>query len=202
MKIILNEEATQGKNFFDNNALMSYDKEYEVISVIHQYFGKLNTHKVYKISYVLLSDDFQLIAVNSEECTISDNSLDDDFIYEYVAYIKSYVLHPKSLSAVFFYNRFAHNDLLEYTKDFCERFRGLLPKYKYAECFKNKYQDPDLKITAEPLGDNWVLCPECNEAFEVDKNQGVVTCPNVACKTKMNNPYAPARPVNHENPTN
>jgi len=65
-----------------------------------------------------------------------------------------------------------------------------------------KYQDPNIKITAEPIGDNWVLCPECNEAFEVDKEQGVITCPNVACRTKMNNPYAPIRPVNHENPTN
>ena len=57
-----------------------------------------------------------------------------------------------------------------------------------------EYQDPNISLTAEPIGENWVLCPECNEAFEVDKNQGVITCPNIVCKIQMNNPYAKTYP--------
>jgi len=49
-------------------------------------------------------------------------------------------------------------------------------------------------ILAEPIGENWVLCPECDEAFEVDENQGVITCTNVVCKAYMNNPYAKVFP--------
>ena len=195
MKVILKQKATSEKYFFDNNALMSYEKEYEVISIVHQYIGELYSGKTYTISYILLSDDLQLVTANSNECTIIDSSLDNDMIYEYAEYMNAYVLHPKSLSITFFFNRFVHNDLLEYTEDFCERFKHLLPEYKYAECFKERYQDPDIDLIAEEIGDNWVLCPECNEAFEVDKNQGVVYCPNVACKAILNNPYAPVRPL-------
>ncbi len=63
---------------------------------------------------------------------------------------------------------------------------------------KLEYQDPNINITAEPIGENWVLCPECNEAFEVDKNEGVVICPNIACRAKMNNPYAKKLPKKEE----
>ncbi len=46
----------------------------------------------------------------------------------------------------------------------------------------------DLK-TAKAIGDNWVLCPECHEAFEVNPVDKVVQCLNVACETYLNNPY-------------
>jgi len=195
MKIRLNKDAISDKYFFDNHAIMSYEREYEVISIIYQFLRDLDTHKVYKISYVLLSDDLHLITTSSEKCIIVDNSLDSDMIYEYSKYIDAYILHPMSLSVTFFMDRFAHNDLLEYTEAFCKRFKHLLSEYKYAECFKEQYQDPSRKIIAEPIGENWVLCPECNEAFEVNDNQGVITCPNTVCKMQMNNPYAKKFPV-------
>lgn len=42
-------------------------------------------------------------------------------------------------------------------------------------------------IDAEAIGDNWVLCPECNEAFEAGSEHKVVKC--TGCYTELNNPY-------------
>ena len=44
-------------------------------------------------------------------------------------------------------------------------------------------------LDALAIGYNWVLCPECDEAFEVNISQNIVTCPNVACKLHLYNPY-------------
>lgn len=198
MKIKLKQGAISDKDFFENHAVMSYDKKYEVIGVVHQYWGDLDLHEVYKISYILLSDDLQLVAASLKKCIIVENNIDNDMIYEYDKYTNAYILYPECLGIAFFQDRFAHNDSLEYTEEFCERFKHLLPEYKYAECFKERYQDPNLNIIAESIGENWVLCPECDEAFEVDENQGVITCPNVACKTQMNNPYAKKFPTDKE----
>lgn len=50
-------------------------------------------------------------------------------------------------------------------------------------------QNEDIKVSAMPIGENWVLCPECDEAFEADKEKKVIQCPNIACREKLNNPY-------------
>ena len=60
--------------------------------------------------------------------------------------------------------------------------------YYFAE--KKEYQYENIEITAEAIGQNWVLCPECNEAFEVEKEHEIIICQNVACRTQMRNPYA------------
>ena len=43
--------------------------------------------------------------------------------------------------------------------------------------------------TANAIGYNWILCPECDEAFEVNISQNIVTCPNIACELRIHNPY-------------
>ena len=47
----------------------------------------------------------------------------------------------------------------------------------------------DIALDALAIGYNWILCPECDEAFEVNISQNIVTCPNVACELRIYNPY-------------
>jgi len=59
-------------------------------------------------------------------------------------------------------------------------------EFEYYDIFNNE----DLTdIDAIKIGSNWVLCPECNDAFEVGENKKIVSCSNIACKIKLNNPY-------------
>ena len=80
----------------------------------------------------------------------------------------------------------------------CEYVKLIYKEHEGHECLNEKtysqYQDPNIKIEAEPIGENWVLCPECHEVFEVNPDQGVVKCPNIACRELLNNPYAPKMP--------
>ncbi len=94
---------------------------------------------------------------------------------------KTILLQPELFYDKYFHDKFSDQDP-EVEKAFFELYELMVeedatqhpnPKYKYAEA----------------LGDNWILCPECAEAFQVDSNVGVVTCPNIACKTKLNSPY-------------
>jgi hypothetical protein len=49
-----------------------------------------------------------------------------------------------------------------------------------------EFPDPKLKIQGQILKDNWVMCPECNEAWEVFDNSGILICPK--CSKYQNNP--------------
>ena len=60
----------------------------------------------------------------------------------------------------------------------------------YFEDNLKELQNPNILYVAEAIEDNWVLCSECNEAFEVKKEDGIIVCRNIACKIKMSNPYA------------
>ena len=195
MKVILKDDI-----YLDN---ISKNKEYEIITIL---FIKWETsEKTYDIIYYIINDNYEISFASESDFIIIDSKLELDFIYEQKVFVQryttkeqripSYVLYPKSVDIRCLYNALEYTEPIEMDKSFCERFKHLLPEYKYAECFKERYQDPDIDLIAEEIGDNWVLCPECNEAFEVDKNQGVVYCPNVACKAILNNPYAPVRPL-------
>jgi hypothetical protein len=46
--------------------------------------------------------------------------------------------------------------------------------------------DPEIKETAVSIGDNWLMCPVCQEAWEDFLKYRMVRCPK--CNTKLNNP--------------
>jgi hypothetical protein len=45
---------------------------------------------------------------------------------------------------------------------------------------------PEIKNTAEDLGDNWLMCPLCQEAWQFQTKYGMVLCPK--CGNKLHNP--------------
>lgn len=45
---------------------------------------------------------------------------------------------------------------------------------------------PEIKDIAEDLGDNWLLCPLCHEAWQSQSKYGMVLCPK--CSNKLHNP--------------
>ena len=61
-------------------------------------------------------------------------------------------------------------------------------------------QEADLKLTAESLGDLWVLCPQCSDAWETKKHIGKIKCPNKDCGVLLNNPYALKASENQNKP--
>jgi len=177
---------------------LSVKKEYEIISILYIKWDL--SDKNYTILYYIINDINDIFCGNESDFIITDSKIESDFIYEEKKLLQrytipeqliaSYALHPRNVDVFCLYKALEYTEPIEMDKEFCERFKHLLPEYKYAECFEEKYQDPNLNMIAEPIGQNWVLCPECNEAFEVDEHQGVITCTNVACKVYMNNPYA------------
>jgi len=71
---------------------------------------------------------------------------------------------------------------------------------KYIEEFyKNEWKDIDTEelykeiskqyLRVEVLADNWVLCPKCDEAFEINSDARFIYCPNEECNVILNNPF-------------
>ncbi|ALR31268.1 hypothetical protein ATE47_12375 [Chryseobacterium sp. IHB B 17019] len=57
---------------------------------------------------------------------------------------------------------------------------------KYKSLIDNEFSNNQLQ-NAVPIGDNWVMCFNCNNSWEIANNNGVIECPK--CKTRQNNPY-------------
>ena len=63
----------------------------------------------------------------------------------------------------------------------------------YKEVMELEFPNPAITDTAEDIGEgNWLLCPKCIDAWEVESFDALVRCPK--CKTILNNPrYLPLR---------
>ncbi|MEI8366370.1 MAG: hypothetical protein WCF65_08115 [Parachlamydiaceae bacterium] len=51
---------------------------------------------------------------------------------------------------------------------------------------------PEIREIAEDLGDTWLMCPFCQEAWQSQSTYGMVECPQ--CKSKLHNPRFKALP--------
>ena len=56
------------------------------------------------------------------------------------------------------------------------------------------YHDLQTKILGLDIGEGWVMCPRCDEAFKVDKKREIIFCPSKHCGIFMKNPYL-LRPI-------
>ena len=50
--------------------------------------------------------------------------------------------------------------------------------------------DLDTTLIGLDIGEGWMMCPECDEAFEANTQEEVLVCPNKACGVVMRNPYS------------
>ena len=185
MKIKLKENITGYE--------LSSEKLYEVIAIgISRKTDKTSCGT----QYYLLRNNFSIGPYDENDFDIIDGSFDDDYAIVNDQKCNSLYILPKSIDTSFFHNWVLYTDEIDLTDAFYERFKHLIPEKKYAEFFKERYQDKKILLSAESIGNNWVICPECDEAFEVDENKGVLVCPNIACKMGLNNPYAKKFPEN------
>lgn len=166
------------------------NKIYEVVGTI---IMKSNNETEIEIIYD--KHNFWSFPMNLFE--IVDPTIPDDWVV--FEQLGAYQMLPKILAYEDFREDFA-DGYREAEKIFYNRFAGKIypdkdKQYKFEEYFY-EYQNPEIEIVAEAIGDNWLICPECNEAFEVKEEQGVVKC--TGCYTKMNNPYAKEFPVKEE----
>lgn len=60
---------------------------------------------------------------------------------------------------------------------------------RYKELMDLEFPDPSLSKVATNLGDGWLMCPDCDEAWETSSSDGMVRCPK--CRLLMNNPLLP-----------
>ena len=59
------------------------------------------------------------------------------------------------------------------------------------ECNKElmdlEFPDPSISVSADVGGENWLICPDCLDAWECKNNiDALVKCPK--CMKKLNNP--------------
>jgi hypothetical protein len=105
------------------------------------------------------------------------------------AYILSYINHRKSFSP----------EIMRILNDLS--FMDAGPEFEFSAEQLNEIADrlifdgekeelsepiPEIKIIAEDLGDNWLLCPLCQEAWQFQTKYGMVLCPK--CDNKLHNP--------------
>jgi hypothetical protein len=169
-----------GKNHPKYGIVLDSNKIYEVVGII---IMKRNNETEIEIIYD--KHNFWSFPMNLFE--IVDPTIPNDWVV--FEQLGAYQMLPKILAYEDFREDFA-DGYREAEKIFYNRFAGKIypdKEYEFEEYFV-EYQNPKIEIVAEAVGDNWVICPECNEAFEVKAEQGVVKC--TGCYTKMNNPYA------------
>lgn len=172
------------KNGFQQYQLDA-NREYEVIAIQMTRSTKRTSCGT---QYYLYRDNESIGPYDEFGFEITDPTLESDYVVKNADQYDALYILPDSISVEFFHDWMVSQDEICLTKEFYVRFRHLISDYKFAAFSREHYQDPEIEIVAEAIGDNWVLCPECKEAFEVDPEQGVVQC--TGCYTKMNNPYA------------
>ncbi|RNA63017.1 hypothetical protein D1631_14290 [Chryseobacterium nematophagum] len=57
---------------------------------------------------------------------------------------------------------------------------------KYQNLINNEFPDSQLK-NAISMDKNWVMCPNCDNAWQTDNINGIIECPK--CHIKQNNPH-------------
>ncbi len=88
------------------------------------------------------------------------------------------------------------------TKIDAEYYKLYAWQEKFAELYPECYQVSNIKEFGKDLGDNWIMCPKCSEAYEVKNDQGYIDCQNKTCKIRFNNPYAKKFPKGQNDETN
>lgn len=159
--------------------LIQNQENQEKYAVYAIYYSQLGTQ------YIIFEDDVQLACiVRSGDYNILDATPSSHWIttnennlipksWDYPMFLEVLVDNPAPLE----------DDIFRQAKEAIDQE---FPDYFIDHTLE--YQDAGLALIAEAIGDDWVLCPECKEAFEVNPKQGVIKC--TGCYTEMNNPYA------------
>ena len=114
---------------------------------------------------------------------IVDSRIPSDWIFRKSKYINTFFIQPKEFSSDF-WDKY-HDGDPEAEKIFQEVERKI--KLFHGDKLED-LSNMDAEFSAQAIGDNWVLCPKCSEAFEVDSDERVVRCPNRVCNVLLNNP--------------
>jgi len=133
--------------------------------------------------YIVEDDSYQIIPrpCNSSFFKVLDNNIPDDWQLVYTD-SNNYELLPKE---------WAEDETLVDNADegihyAVQTFVKIRDRYKKYDI----YQDENLKIEAKIIEDKWIQCKKCLEVWQNSSKMGVLTCPNIKCNLKMNNPFA------------
>ncbi len=200
MKIKLTAEK-EVSGLADNTHDLTLSKAYEVIGII--YYNDINiTDEAKDKYYILIDDNCNISTYAYSFFEIIDVNLDNDFIYEYNIKMDIFILYSSSIKIDIFYEAYLHVESIRMDKNFINRYQHLISDYKIAELYPECYQASNIKEFGKDLGDNWIMCPKCSEAYEVKNDQGYIDCQNKTCKIRFNNPYAKKFPKGQNDETN
>lgn len=184
------------------NAIKGKDaKEYITIGREYTVYGILTacwSDNEYP-TYIIWCDRDKVDFISADFFEVMDPKLSKYWVLDY-GYRGNSKLEEDKHTYILHKNWLDDPTYLEYLYDISNPLRDPLfaeSKREMDEEFIDKkaiiYQDETIKLKAEEIGDLWVLCPKCSEAWGVEKYQGVIRCPNSICQVKLNNPYAPKK---------
>jgi hypothetical protein len=78
------------------------------------------------------------------------------------------------------YNRFFEEEMMDNIGNANTIFKN------YKNLIDNEFPNNQLQ-NAISVGDNWVMCFNCDDSWAIINNDGIIECPK--CHTKQNNPY-------------
>ena len=130
--------------------------------------------------YITFDNSLKIVDIQiEEECEVIDNKYSKYWIdinhkllpkeWNYILFLEELVDNPAPLN----------DDIFREVKERIDK------EFLYYDICKIDKKMVD--INAIEIGESWVLCPECDEAFEVDKNSKIINCNS--CEIELNNPY-------------
>lgn len=169
------------KRYYDGWSILpeefafTYGKEYIVYGVDYSAEGLVNLMLINDHGFAY--PQFYPI----EFFEIIDNRLSNCWINKVG---NTYPMHIKYPSLITFKeiieDQFFFDKILDCRDNTCSIFQ------KYQKLMDNEFPDKNLQ-EGIAVGDNWVMCYNCDEAWQVNNDIGVIECPK--CLTRQNNPY-------------
>lgn len=132
------------------------------------------------LRYITYEDEYSpLNFMSSDDCEIIDNT----YSKYWIKYDENTFMPQGWNETNFLYELVDDLEPLENTT-FKKAKENIDKEFSY---YKLNASEEFVEIDAEAIGDHWVLCPECNEAFEVNSESKVIKC--TGCYIELNNPY-------------
>jgi len=165
-------------NYCDGKAkVLIKNKDTDIKSLVY------GIYYVYsEIRYIIFDYDLMIVDIQTEK----ETELIDNKYSKYWIDINNKLM-PKEWHASLFFEELVddpaplHNNIFKMIKEQIDK------EFEYYDISNKKRLT---NIDAVKIGSNWVLCPECDEAFELKTKQGLLTCPNNNCRELLNNPFA------------
>ncbi|MBT2622434.1 hypothetical protein [Chryseobacterium sp. ISL-6] len=156
---------------------LTIGEEYTVYAIEYTNEGTVN--------FFIMDEGGSIYPFNypSEFFIITDNRMSQYWVG--FTGVEKYPIDQPTFPNLITFNEWKNNKFFEEEMmDDIGNANTIFKKYKFL--IDNEFPDNRLQ-KAISVGDNWVMCVNCDDSWETFNNQGIIECPK--CYTKQNNPY-------------